>query len=125
MGRELVGLKWSREINEDDEEHFMFECKRNEKLNHTIDKNLFWVMISLNCLVWGTFVFFNLLSFTNLMVISVPLTLGCYNLYGFYKCSSERQQIWGDYVNRKTANVKNEAVNYAINNPDLIIKATK
>ena len=120
VGRELVGLKWSREINENDEEQFMFECKRDEKLNHPVDKNLFWVMVGVNCLVWGTLVFFNLLSMTNLMVISVPLILGAYNLYGFYKCSGERQQIWSDYVNMQTHNAQNHAINYAVNNPELI-----
>ena len=77
-------------------------------------------MLTVNCLIWGTLVFFNLLSLTNLMVISVPLILGAYNLYGFYKCSKERQQIWSDYINLQTDNTKKEAVNYAINNPELI-----
>ena len=78
-------------------------------------------MIAANCLVWATLIFFNLLAFTNLLIISVPFTLGVYNLYGFYKCSSERQQIWKDYLGTQTQNLKDKAVNYAIEHPELIM----
>lgn len=125
MGRELVGLKWSREINERDEEVFLFECKRDEKLNHPVDKNIFWALQVVNILVWGTLIFFNLLSISNVLVISVPLVLGGYNLYGFYKCSKERQEIWSDYLNNQAQNAKNQAINHAIQNPQYFTGANQ
>ena len=89
LGRVLVGLKWSRVIEENGEEYLKFETKRSEEKNNNYDYNFFWGLLVLSFMIWLVLFFFNIWSFSNLIVIFIPLILIGTNIYCFYKCSKK------------------------------------
>ena len=60
LGRVLVGLKWSRQIDTDGVESLIYETKRDESLNNPVDSKFFWGLLMLSFLFWFIFAFFNL-----------------------------------------------------------------
>ena len=92
FGRVCAGLKWGRLIEDNGKEKFFFECKKDEKTVNQMDKKFFWTIIVLGPVIWSLLLFFNILSFKNLLIILLPFVLNWFNLWAFYKCSSEQQE---------------------------------
>lgn len=100
LGRVLVGLKWSRVIEADGEEFLKFETKRSEEKNNSYDYNFFWGLNGLAFIIWTVLFFFNIWTFSNLMIITIPLSLLGTNIYCFYKCSKKQQENVRLFVNK-------------------------
>ena len=91
-GRKLVGLRWWNEIKSNGEEVWIFESK-NEKIESTADKTVFWFCLYINALVWLIFFICELISFslTWATIALIMLVFGVTNLYGYFKCSKDQQ----------------------------------
>ena len=91
-GRFLVGLRWWNEVKKDGKEVWIFESK-NEKIDATADKSVFWTSLYLNGGGWAILFLFKLitLSITNAIIAFTMLVFAGVNLYGFFKCSKEQQ----------------------------------
>ena len=91
-GRLLVGLRWWNEVKKDGKEVWIFESK-NEKIDATADKSVFWTSLYINGGGWAILFLFKLitLSVTNAIIAFTMLVFAGVNLYGFFKCSKEQQ----------------------------------
>ena len=91
-GRFLVGLRWWNEVKKDGKEVWIFESK-NEKMEATADKSIFWTSLYVNGGGWAILFLFKLitLSITNAIIAFTMLIFAGVNLYGFFKCSKEQQ----------------------------------
>ena len=91
-GRFLVGLRWWNEVKKDGKEVWIFESK-NEKIESTSDKSVFWTSLYVNGGGWAILFLFKLitLSITNAIIAFTMLMFAGINLYGFFKCSKEQQ----------------------------------
>lgn len=90
LGRVLVGLKWDRVIEENGTEYTRFETKRSEEASNKFDYNFFWGLLGVSFIIWLVLFFINILSFSNLMIIILPLILLGTNLYCFFNCSKKQ-----------------------------------
>lgn len=90
LGRVLVGLKWSQVIEENGNEYLKYETKRSEDASNKIDFNFFWGLLAIALIVWGVFLFMNIFTISNLMIILVPFFLIGTNIICFYKCSRKQ-----------------------------------
>ncbi len=120
LGRVLVGLRWNRVILDNGEEEYTYETKRDESTNHPLDSKFFWGYLSIAFLIWAVLALLNLLSITNLLIISVPLVLLGTNLYSYYKCSSVQKENVKNFLENQKGKATQEAVNYGLNNYDKI-----
>lgn len=91
-GRFLVGLRWWNEVKKNGKEVWIFESK-NEKIDATVDKSIFWTSLYMNAGGWVILFLFKLitLSVTNAIISFTMLVFSGVNLYGFFKCSKDQQ----------------------------------
>ena len=91
-GRFLVGLRWWNEVKKDGKEVWIYESK-NEKIEATADKSVFWTSLYVNAGGWAILFLFKLitLSITNAIIAFTMLMFAGINLCGFFKCSKEQQ----------------------------------
>ena len=63
-GRLMVGLFWQRQIHEDGEENFQYECNANEENNNRFDTFVFWWSQYIAVLVWLFIFVLNIMAFS-------------------------------------------------------------
>lgn len=95
-GRLLVGLRWWNKV-EGDDTRWIFECADTMPNGSTIqrnkfDSNVFWSVLYLTPLIWGSLLVIGLVRFEFgwLIIVFMALGLNCANVYGYYKCSKDQ-----------------------------------
>ena len=110
-GRFLVGLRWWNEVKKDGKEVWIFESK-NEVLEATADKSVFWTSLYINAGGWAILFLFKLitLSITNAIIAFTMLIFAGVNLYGFFKCSKEQQNKLSKLGTKVASNMVKEGL---------------
>ena len=110
-GRFLVGLRWWNEVKKDWKEVWIFESK-NEKIEATADKSVFWTSLYLNGGGWAILFLFKLitLSITNAIIAFTMLVFAGVNLYGFFKCSKEQQNKLSKFGTKVASGVAKQGI---------------
>jgi len=110
-GRYLVGLRWWNEVKKDGKEVWIFESK-NEILEATSDKSVFWTSLYINGGGWAILFLFKLitLSITNAIIAFTMLIFAGVNLYGFFKCSKEQQNKLSKLGTKVASNMVKEGL---------------
>lgn len=97
-GRLLVGLRWWSEIDESGQSVWKFENRADKTptngadstkpIVNTNDYRIFWYSMYLSAMVWSLLAFWNLLRLhlTNLLIMSIALSLQSSNIIGYGKC---------------------------------------
>mmetsp|Transcript_21881 Transcript_21881/g.36134 ORF Transcript_21881/g.36134 Transcript_21881/m.36134 type:complete len:241 (-) Transcript_21881:151-873(-) len=104
-GRLLVGLRWWNQV-EGDTTRWIFESKGEEGSSNKVDSTIFWTVLYVTPLIWGSLFLLGLLKLQVgwLLVVSMALSLSLANVYGYYKCSSDQkakfQQMTQEYAQR-------------------------
>lgn len=95
-GRLLVGLRWWNMV-EGDNTRWIYECADTAPNGSTItrnkfDSNIFWSVLYLTPLIWGSLLVVGALKFELgwLVIVFMALGLNCANVYGYYKCSKDQ-----------------------------------
>ena len=114
-GRFLVGLRWWNEVKKDGKEVWIFESK-NEKVDATGDKSVFWTSLFINWGGWAILFLFKLitLSITNAIIAFTMLVFAGVNLYGFFKCSKEQQSKLSKIGTKVAFDVATKGIQYGI-----------
>ncbi|CAJ1387540.1 unnamed protein product [Effrenium voratum] len=98
-GRLLVGLRWWNLVKDDGSSEWVFESNPDEGNLNATDRNVFWGVTYVWPVLWGVFLFMNILNFSldwvllNVMMVVFAGT----NLAGYWKCSTDakkRAQQW-------------------------------
>ena len=110
-GRFLVGLRWWNEVKKDGKEVWIFESK-NEKLESSSDKSVFWTSLYVNGGGWAILFLFKLitLSITNAIIAFTMLIFAGINLYGFFKCSKDQQGKLNKLGTKAVSNLAREGI---------------
>ena len=110
-GRFLVGLRWWNEVKKDGKEVWIFESK-NEKIESTSDKSVFWTSLYVNGGGWAILFLFKLitLSITNAIIAFTMLIFAGINLYGFFKCSKDQQGKLNKLGTKAVSNLAREGI---------------
>ena len=110
-GRFLVGLRWWNEVKKDGKEVWIFESK-NEKLESSSDKSVFWTSLYVNGGGWAILFLFKLitLSITNAIIAFTMLIFAGINLYGFFKCSKDQQGKLNKLGTKVVSNLAREGI---------------
>jgi hypothetical protein len=104
-GRLLVGLRWWNQV-EGDTTRWIFESKGQEGSSNKVDSTIFWTVLYVTPVVWGSLFLLGVLKLQVgwLLVVSMALSLSLANVYGYYKCSSDQkakfQQMTQEYAQR-------------------------
>ena len=110
-GRFLVGLRWWNEVKKDGKEVWIYESK-NEKIEATADKSVFWTSLYVNAGGWAILFLFKLitLSITNAIIAFTMLMFAGINLYGFFKCSKEQQGKLNKLGTKAVSNIARQGI---------------
>ena len=110
-GRFLVGLRWWNEVKKDGKEVWIYESK-NEKIESTSDKSVFWTSLYVNGGGWAILFLFKLitLSITNAIIAFTMLIFAGINLYGFFKCSKDQQGKLNKLGTKAVSNLAREGI---------------
>jgi len=104
-GRLMVGLRWWNQVDDDGQNHWVFESRKGsgKQLVSDSESRIFWLGLVVCPILWGIFAFSALFSFNIkwLPVVIMGLVLQGANLYGYVRCK----------VGGKTS-LKNMATNY-------------
>ena len=116
-GRFLVGLRWWNEVKKDGKEVWIFESK-NEKIEATADKSVFWTSLYINGGGWAILFLFKLitLSVTNAIIAFTMLIFAWINLYGFFKCSKEQQNKLSKIGSKIASDAAKQGIKQMANN---------
>ena len=55
-GRILVGLRWTRKIDDNGDEEIVFEHRKEDQFNDPVDSKFFWGLQYLQTLIWAVFI---------------------------------------------------------------------
>ncbi|CAF1117330.1 unnamed protein product [Brachionus calyciflorus] len=98
-GRLLVGLRWWNHIDESGQSKWIFENRKTNQnnmsvLESTTEATIFWLALFIADIVWVTFLFISILTFSFkwMTIIIVGLILNISNTYGFLKCKYGSEQ---------------------------------
>lgn len=104
-GRLLVGLRWWNQVDEDGQNHWVFESRKatSRKVNSNSESRIFWLGLIVCPIFWVIFVFSTIFSFKFkwLVVVIMGVALQWANVYGYVRCK----------VGGKT-NLRSMATNY-------------
>lgn len=89
-GRYLVNLRWWNKFDKDGNSIYYFETAQTPIEVNLVDKSFFWTSIIAGVLVWGFFLFINIISFNFIkaFICSISFIFCMTNLMGYYQCSS-------------------------------------
>lgn len=112
-GRVLVGLFWYHKIEDSGKERIIYECKRDEKKNNSLNSKIFWFLLIFIFFVWCIIFFYNIisLSFNKSLICFNPFCFNLINCYCFYKCSDEQKEMLLYYLNRRSKKGNNNLIN--------------
>ena len=107
----MVGLRWWNEVKKDGKEVWIFESK-NEKMEATADKSIFWTSLYVNGGGWAILFLFKLitLSITNAIIAFTMLIFAGVNLYRFFKCSKEQQGRLKKFGTKAVSNMAKQGI---------------
>ncbi|KAG7265825.1 hypothetical protein CRUP_020093 [Coryphaenoides rupestris] len=104
-GRLMVGLRWWNQVDDNGENHWVFEARKRTAKQQSGDSEsrIFWLGLVVCPVLWVIFFFSTLISFKIkwLAVVIMGVVLQGANLYGYVRCK----------VGGKTS-LKNMATNY-------------
>ncbi|XP_067345158.1 Golgi apparatus membrane protein TVP23 homolog B isoform X2 [Channa argus] len=104
-GRLMVGLRWWNQVDDDGQNHWVFESRKGTGKLQASDSEsrIFWLGLIICPVLWVIFAFSTLFSFKIkwMPVVIMGLVLQGANLYGYVRCK----------VGGKTS-LKNMATNY-------------
>ncbi|KAM4623280.1 Golgi apparatus membrane protein TVP23 homolog B [Polymixia lowei] len=104
-GRLMVGLRWWNQVDDDGQNHWVFESRKGTAKQQSSDSEsrIFWLGLIVCPILWVVFFFSTLFSFKIkwLAVVIMGVVLQGANLYGYVRCK----------VGTKTS-LKNMATNY-------------
>jgi len=87
-GRLLVNLRWWSEIDEEGEEHWIYESDDGKKPVGRTDSFVFWSALYAYPLIWLLFGMLDFIKFSFfwLILCSIAFTLSFTNAMGYYYC---------------------------------------
>ncbi|CAK9304723.1 unnamed protein product [Gordionus sp. m RMFG-2023] len=93
-GRLLVGLRWWNFVDENGENHWIFESRKSNPQNMNyifttlVESQIFWIGLMLSPLIWILLFFIALftLKFKWMLIVSLGILLNGANLYGYIRC---------------------------------------
>ena len=90
-GLELVGMRWSHEINEDGEPEWHFYSRPDPYVPNPSDSGIFWGFMFGSVLVWMIIAVWSLFAFgkLNVFICLLILFLNSFHLIFFLNCRSE------------------------------------
>ena len=99
-GRLLVNLRWWSEIDQEGEEHWIYESDDGKKPVGKTDSFVFWTALYGYPVIWAIFTLMDLFSFKLLWVnlCFICFTLSFTNAQGYYYCQQEQKQKLTDFV---------------------------
>jgi hypothetical protein len=115
-GRLLVGLRWWNKIQDDGTNHWVFESISDRTQLGKMDQRIFWWGMYGSMGIWCVFALTAALTFSVswLLVVSVAISLGSANIYGYTKCDKDAKQKMQNVLSSGAAAAMNSSIGQSI-----------